>query len=488
MYVLKNMTPSQIKNHSIKILQDQLQRTEFMIKAYILNNQGEKFPMRDNFYNLQENIAAFMQGKSDARWFILSGLRGTGKTTLLAQLYDDCKSYDVYRLYLTLDMPKVTLGDVLANNLVNLIVAYEEIIGRIVENLDKPLFIFLDEVQYESDWGVILKNLYDRARKVFIIATGSQALQLQSNADIARRAFFEHILPLSFSEFLKIKGIAPELDDFSNTIKNLLFDSKDAKYLYRGLLQLQNNITLAMLPIDRFVINKYLHYGTLPSLLNITNETLIYDQLRTNLAKVIMDVARLGKFSAEVCSKIDPLLYLLADSGCKSLEQLSKDIGISKPKLAQILDTLVKTEVLQRISPFASHTAQISKTSKYLFVAPAFRAMYFNFIGSIRTPEEAKGKLLEDVVAMYFNMRKEFHNRITACNYDATENGADFILSMGREKIIVEVGCGNKGFAQVKKTQVKIKSKYNLVISNDVLHFAEECNAVRIPLEMFLLM
>jgi predicted AAA+ superfamily ATPase len=473
----------------VEDLRNELQRAEFFVKAYVFDADNKRQPRRDSFFSLQKNIADFMQESKSPRWFMLSGLRGTGKTTLLAQLYDDCKKYDAYSLFLSMDT-RYYLGQ--ESHLNKVITAYEDLIGRFVENLDKPLFIFIDEVQSEPNWGLILKNLYDRASQVFIVATGSQALYLNSNTDIARRAFFENILPLTFKEYLKIKNILPEqeLEKLNKPIADLILNSPNAKFLYEKLCDLNKEVAHTLLPLSRFEIKKYLQYGSLPYLLNIANEALIYEQIRANLEKIIDDVTRLGKFSVETSNKIDALLYLLADSDTKSLEDLSRETGISKPTLITILEILEKTEVLARIWPYASHTNQISKSSKYLFVSPAFRAMYFNFMGSTRTAEDAIGKLLEDIVGMYLNMRKEYNNRITSLNYDANKGGADFVISLGKERIIVEVSSGHKGYEQIVNTQKKIKtkSKYNLVICNDTLHYSEEYNAVRIPWELFLLL
>lgn len=66
------------------------------------------------------------------------------------------------------------------------------------------MVLFLDEVQYDKTWGLALKSLYDRTDKVFIFSTGSAALMLNTNADIARRTVFEKMQPLSFTEYLKI--------------------------------------------------------------------------------------------------------------------------------------------------------------------------------------------------------------------------------------------------------------------------------------------
>jgi len=40
-------------------------------------------------------------------------------------------------------------------------------------------------------------------RKVFIVSTGSSALMLNVNADVARRAVSEKLYPMSFTEFMK---------------------------------------------------------------------------------------------------------------------------------------------------------------------------------------------------------------------------------------------------------------------------------------------
>ena len=104
-------------------------------------------------------------------------------------------SASAHFLYLSADdlLPRgLTLTDALD--------AYEYILGIPFEKLDQPTFIFIDEVQQSADWARVLKSLHDRARNVFIASTGSSAVSLQSNPDVARRAKFEKLFPLSFGE------------------------------------------------------------------------------------------------------------------------------------------------------------------------------------------------------------------------------------------------------------------------------------------------
>lgn len=96
------------------------------------------------------------------------------------------------------------------------------------------------------------------------------------------------------------------------------------------------------------------------------------------------------------------------------------------------------------------------------------------------------GKLLEDTVGMYLN--RYFGNKMNvAINYDSSAGGADFIVTIGDKKLIIEVGMGEKGFAQIRNTMKKVKAEYGIVIAQDRLFYSEKDNSVRIPLEYFLL-
>ena len=72
-------------------------------------------------------------------------------------------------------------------------------------------------------------------------------------------------------------------------------------------------------------------------------------------------------------------------------------------------------------------------------------------------------------------------------SYDNTEGGADFIISTGKDKIIFEVGFGNKGIKQIIQTSKKVSAKYGLLISRNKLSYFSENNIVQIPIEYFLL-
>jgi predicted AAA+ superfamily ATPase len=59
----------------------------------------------------------------------------------------------------------------------------------------EPVFLLLDEVNHDPNWALTLKVIYDKYPNIFIIATGSSALELENeiNANLARRAKFKNI-------------------------------------------------------------------------------------------------------------------------------------------------------------------------------------------------------------------------------------------------------------------------------------------------------
>ncbi|MBI1884451.1 MAG: AAA family ATPase [Chlamydiae bacterium] len=472
------------KEKIFRFLQDQIAEAPFRIKAYVLDEEGKEHPRREVFGKLHGFMGDFLKRPSGARCFVLTGLRGAGKTTLLAQLYHESPDRDIYKLYLSVDQ-MVSLLEV---SLQEVLDVYEELISVAFERLDQPLVLFLDEIQYDPKWGMVLKSLYDRSRKVFVFATGSSALLLQTNADVARRAIFEKLFPLRFTEYARIKHGQEEVSGLGAELQSALFKSLTSEEVYLRLKSKEGLVRGYWSHIERLELDRYLRCGSLPYMLSLKNEAWVYDQIKKTLDRVVsVDMAQHGKFSSEVISKVPGILYRIADSGELSLTRLCQTVEISKPKLMEILDVLEKTEVLLRVYPYGSHTVQVRKPSKYLFGAPAFRAMYFNFVGSIRSQGEEMGKLWEDTVGMYLTifLAKKIH---TFLSYDSAQGGADFIVGFGKERIILEVGSGNKGFEQITQTSKKVSAKYGLVVSRDTLMHARDANVVRVPLEFFLLM
>lgn len=477
------MTEEQ-KNKIINYLNDQIAQAEFRSRAYVFDANNKKRPNRNVYVKIKKYITDYYKGDSVIRWLTLTGLRGAGKTTLMAQAYWDIRNFDAYKLLLSTDH----IVQILGLNLYDVLSVYEELIGSSFERLDKPLFLLIDEAQYDEKWGAVLKGIYDRSTKVFIFVTGSSALAMNANPDITRRTIYEKLFPLSFPEYLKIKESRFDIPGLSLQLRRALWQPHTAKDVYESLRELEPSINRYYLGIERQEFAKYLRFGTLPFMVSLQNEALVYDQINKTLDRIInSDVAQTGKFGADIVSKIPSLLYAVADMDQINFTKLAKIFEISRPKIMEIFSVLESTETLLRLYPYGSHLGQAKNPSKYLFASPAFRSMYYHMIGNIISRENASGKLLEDLVGMYLN-RFLYKNINTALTYDSNEGGADFIVAYGNKKVIIEVGVGEKGYRQVRQTASRIKVAYSFIVSADALEYNEEYSAVKIPLRYFLLM
>lgn len=224
-------------------------------------------------------------------------------------------------------------------------------------------------------------------------------------------------------------------------------------------------------------------------MVDFDDESVVYDQIQKTLDRIIHSDLPMSRFHPDTISSIPGILYALADMDTCNVTKMAEKFSISRLKMADILDALEDAELLRRIYPHGSNLNQISskKPSKYLFAAPAFRAIYYRLFSNIISNENAKGKITEDLVAMYFYKIFE-RTKGGSLTYDSSQGGADFILTLGNRRIVMEVGSGSKGYKQVIQTMKKIDPDYGLIVSDDPLEWNREANTVKIPLRMFLLM
>ena len=472
----------------LKYVQNQLVQAPFRLKSYTQDEQGKKYPQRHIYIKIDKYLRDFLHSpNARERWVIIPGLRGVGKTTILAQLFSNHSQESGERRMLYISLDEVV--NVLGSSLKDVLAAYEKILGESFERLTKPVFIFIDEAQYDPKWASVLKSVYDRSNKVFIACSGSSAVSLQTNPDVIRRAVFQKLFPTSFSEFLMIRDGKFPTKDLKKNIKEALFGAESAKDAYDKLKSIEQNVLSVWASIDRHHIDEYLKIGTLPFAIRLRDEARVYQTITLLLDKVInQDVQSLGRFDAKTLSHIKRVLFLLAESDMVSLQKLATTLETSVNTVANILEILEQAELLIRVMPYGSNTKKVRKPSKYHFMSSAMRSAFLSVAGNEQIFAGQKGRLMEDIVAM--TLYREFvANSRGSLNYDSVKSGADFILTIAERNIIpIEVGIGEKTGTQVRNTMKKIGSaKYGVVICRNNLALLEDANVVKVPLDFFLL-
>lgn len=383
-----------------------------------------------------------------------------------------------------MDEAVVTLG----SSITEVLSVYEKILGKSYEAVDEPVLLLIDEVQQDEKWAQTLKSMYDKSRNVFIICSGSSAVSLQSNPDIVRRASFEKLYPLSFGEYLMLKKNIFPSSGLKNKIKEAVYNSGNAKEVFLKLKMLEQEVLHFWTKVDPLDVDDFLTTGTLPFTLTKKDKADIYRKIDFLLDRIItQDIQSLGKFDPDTLSSIKKLLFILADGDAVSIAKLTTVLGKTKATISSVLDTLEKAELVIKVPAHGSNVSQVRKPAKYLFMTPAVRMALLNVTGNEATYLTNKGRLLEDIVTLHF-YREFVTSKKGLLTYDSAQSSADFILQTNNKVIAIEVGAGEKSSKQLKATMSKVRCDFGITFSSDALTLCEPENAVKIPLQYFLLM
>lgn len=146
---------------------------------------------------------------------VVTGIRRCGKSTLLKQ----------YKNYLTeTGIPEtqiifINFEELEYDDLLNYKSLYQYIISKLV--LNKPTYIFLDEIQKVSDFEKAVDSLYVKDN-VDIYITGSNSFLLSGElATLLSGRYVEiSMLPLSFSEYYELRGKENPDELFADFLKD----------------------------------------------------------------------------------------------------------------------------------------------------------------------------------------------------------------------------------------------------------------------------
>jgi len=482
------MANQEVKNYIARQLTEQAKILR--LSAYDRNERV--YLKRYFYYRLEKHVRNFLEAGREPRWVMVPGLRGVGKTTVLAQLFFAYQNkFNDRVLYVALDEIVNKLG----GSLFDVLDAYEELLGESFSSLRDNVFLLVDEVHFDPKWQAALKSLYDKSRRVFIISTGSSAIAINHTADVARRSLVEKMCPLKFTEYVMLADTVSKREDvrfspeLGQQIAQALFESQSAEEVYSRLKVLETRVRVYWQKTDIRAIDRYIKYYSLPSVLTYSDDTAIYTVLNSVVDRIIeKDLPTMQSFSSETLAKIPLLLFLVASSGTRSLAAFAKDLkDIDEKTLITVFRVLEKAELLLRVYPFSlSAPKRVRKPSKYLFFAPSIRAALIHLTDSRAIDMQHKGKLLEDSVGMY--LYRHFSGIIGASfGYDDARGGADFVVDDGSKRIVIETGWNKRDASQATQTMRDAKANYGLLVTSSS---ALECKneVVTVPFEFFFLL
>jgi len=451
------------------------QKIEQNIRHHISKFEYEP---RDNFADLQKCFNLFFNKAKEPRMLGLSGLRGTGKTTLLWQIADYAQKNEINNVYL-FDVEKIIN---LGYNILDIFWYLENHQADFI--LQKSVLLF-DEVHFDKKWSSSLKIVYENMRSTFIVATGSSALLLQTTADLATRMLILHTFPLQFTEYIAIsQNIKLENKiETKEKLKAILFFSKNIDELKNNILPFSNIVNQYYSKIQNAenLIDTYIKYHNITRFTLFEDHSYIIKEIDSLYHRVIYEDIPIINNEIEN-ENIKKLLLRLAASYEINTQSLSQTIGISQEQINKAIDILAKAEMLNVLHPYGGIDSKINKTKKAFFMSPSVRfALLSQFQYEIEP--EYLSKLYEDIVVMY--LKRFFDNSLLSFSSFAKSKNPDFIISTNEKPLIIEVGINKKSTKQI--TESKIKSRYNIIINTKIDELKFENEIIYLPLKWFLI-
>lgn len=466
-------------------LESQLANAEGQLKLF--SHAGAKpLPRRAVFSEIERIVGSFRGGDISERFNLLSGLRGTGKTTMLAQVYRLLLEKGVDRsrvLYASMDSVMLNLGHGV-NDLVN---AYEErLLTRFHElKAGQDVYLLLDEVQYDPDWATALKVLYDRSKRVFILATGSSMVALTTTTDVARRANHIKVGPLTFGEYLLLSQGRAVPERVKEGLMTTMIGPSSLPERHSILMEIQGSLLDEVAQTTGHEIVDYLRTGSLPSALGLEWD-LATRRINSTLDRVVdQDLATL-RFDRSTLISAHRLLTALAVTDKASHEALCTNLGINNRTLIQLIQGLEAAGVIDRVAAYGSETTRLRKTPKYKFVAPAMRTALLTKIGRWQNRPEDLGMAFEDVAVLYLR-QWVFQGRLIRFDHLPGESEADMVLQLPHgQRTALELSWGNKSDRQLRKSMERHGIDQGILVADQPPGISPDGKVLRIPRDWFL--
>lgn len=345
----------------------------------------------------------------DERFLVVTGARGVGKTTMLAQFLSGRERC----LYVPSDHVLLT-----GESLYRVAEEFRQMGGK---------RICFDEIHKVPDWTRELKSIYDTFPDLKILASGSSALSIGGGAaDIGRRAVFLRMEGMSFREYLEMK-------------LGMRFEPISLESLINGHIDLSRNIVSAMEKNDLKVLplfRDYLERGYFPYSLEFRNSALYQMTLESNVRTALeSDLPSVHEgLTGSSVRKIRKLLSIIAGSvpftpDLKAIRNLT-EIGDERT-LKNYMKYIEDAGIIRTISAAGRGMRELEKPEKIYLQNPnlAFALTSGNspgFLGNIRETFFLSAFLPEIAVR--------------------TASKGDFIID---NRYLVEVGGKGKGFDQL---------------------------------------
>jgi len=338
----------------------------------------------------------------------LIGPRQAGKTTIMKILQAELASAGEKTLFLSLDYDADRSH----------FSSQQTLLRKIdLEIGSSSGFVFIDEIQRQTDAGIFLKGLQDMGlpRKFIVSGSGSVDLKAKIKESMLGRKRVYEVYPLSLREFLSFR----------------------TDYRYED--RLSDFFALEQGQCTELLL-EYLNYGGYPRVVleqEDREKLQVMDEIYQGY--MIRDIAYLLK--VEKIEAYGQLMRVLADQTGKivNYSELAATLGISQPTVKNYCWYAEETYILKRITPFFRNIrSEISKSPSVYFSDIGFKNYALGVFGKLRRPDDL-GFSFQNLV--YLILREKVRGTGAQIHFWRTTSKAeiDFVIDTGRDVVPVEV-------------------------------------------------
>lgn len=177
--------------------------------------QRKIFEKQDDFVVREVNNLAIETNKVTA----ISGIRRSGKSTLLKQIAKDLTGY----YYLNFEDERLidfTYSD------------FNKLYEVFLENFGEQGVFLFDEIQNIYGWEKFVRRLFDEGKKVFVTGSNAKLLSSELATSLTGRNLKLELFPFSFKEFLSYRNV--EMKNFYDTREKSAIINYCKEYLKSG--------------------------------------------------------------------------------------------------------------------------------------------------------------------------------------------------------------------------------------------------------------
>lgn len=367
----------------------------------IISDQREYRPPKNFFDRSQSEV--IQRFKDDPSIVILSGIRRSGKSTIMRLLQSEQAESDCY-----FNFDDERLIDFTVEDFQMLLEVFVELFG-VQKNF------YFDEIQNIIGWERFVRRLYEQDRKIFITGSNANLLSRELGTHLTGRNIQLEVYPLSFREI-----VLHERADLVN----------------KQALSTVDSGTLAGL------FNEYMTYGGIPEYVKFHKQEYL-----KNLYEGIIyrDIIARHKISNEKAVK--QLVYTFASNVGKefSYSKISETLGLGSATTVSSYCTYLEDCYLCFFLTRYSHSLskQIQSNKKCYMIDPALIRLVGFRVGQDR------GRLLENAVFLHLQMQGDeiyFHKEKREC---------DFIIRKGDQIVQAIQVCVDLSDEKVRKREVE---------------------------------